>query len=82
MYDSPSSSEYSTGSTILSTTPSEHGEQSQTEICTMHEDIGAAVSQSIQLEDDGVFDMSEAKVLPCTPGQGNQVHVRGKKVLL
>lgn len=68
-YDSPSCSEYSTGSTILSTTASEYGEQSQTEICTMHEDIGVAVSQSIQLEDEGGLDMSGDKVLPCKTDQ-------------
>ncbi|KAK9707272.1 hypothetical protein RND81_07G185500 [Saponaria officinalis] len=46
MYESPSSSEYSTGSTSMSHAASDQGEQSQPEICTMHEEIGA-VTQSL-----------------------------------
>ncbi|XP_021844608.1 transcription factor MYB124 isoform X1 [Spinacia oleracea] len=62
VYESPSSSEYSTGSTNLSAC--DQGELSQGEISTMHEDIRAA-SQSVQIADDGCVDMPENKFLSC-----------------
>lgn len=64
VYESPSCSEYSTGSTVMSTPASEQGEQSQAEICTMHEDVGSA-SQSVHLGDNEGVDVSGNKALPC-----------------
>ncbi|XP_074296020.1 transcription factor MYB88-like isoform X2 [Silene latifolia] len=60
MYSSPSSSEYSTGSTSLSHSASDHGEPSQPEICTMHEEIGP-VAQSLLEEYDACVDLSKSK---------------------
>ncbi|XP_021746303.1 transcription factor MYB124-like [Chenopodium quinoa] len=62
VYESPSSSEYSTGSTNLSAC--DQGEHSQGEISTMHEDI-VATSQSLQIADDGCVDMPHNKFLSC-----------------
>lgn len=62
VYESSSSSEYSTGSTNFSAC--DQGELSQSEISTIHEDIGTA-SQSVQIADEGCVDMPENKLLSC-----------------
>ncbi|KAH9610312.1 hypothetical protein KSS87_007346 [Heliosperma pusillum] len=54
------SSEYSTGSTSMSHAASDHGEPSQPEICTMHEEIGP-VAQSLLEEYDACVDLSKSK---------------------
>ncbi|XP_059655893.1 transcription factor MYB124 isoform X2 [Cornus florida] len=48
LHESPCSSEYSTGSTLLSNTTGDRTEQSQHELCALHQDIGV---QSIHIGD-------------------------------
>ncbi|GAB4829189.1 Transcription factor [Ancistrocladus abbreviatus] len=62
LHESPSSSEYSTVSTIPSATASGQMELTQSEICTQNKDLEAGL-QSIEAEDDGV-NMRENKLLP------------------
>ncbi|KMT07107.1 hypothetical protein BVRB_6g154350 [Beta vulgaris subsp. vulgaris] len=62
VYESPSSSEYSTGSTNFS--GCDQGEQSQAEISTMHDDVGV-VSQSLRISDNVCVDRPENKLLTC-----------------
>ncbi|CAO2829623.1 unnamed protein product [Amaranthus hypochondriacus] len=62
LYESPSSSEYSTGSTNLSAC--DQGEHSQAEISTLHEELGVT-AQSVQMADNGCVDITEDKLLPC-----------------
>ncbi|KAL9240873.1 hypothetical protein vseg_015045 [Gypsophila vaccaria] len=64
MYESPSSSEYSTGSTSMSHAASDQGEQSQPEICTMHEEI-EAVAQSLLVEYKHCDDVTRHKQVSC-----------------
>ncbi|CAO2829043.1 unnamed protein product [Amaranthus hypochondriacus] len=62
VYESPSSSEYSTGSTNLSAC--DQGEHSLAEISTFHEDIGAT-SNSTQIASNGYVDITNNKLIPC-----------------
>ncbi|XP_057950230.1 transcription factor MYB88 isoform X3 [Malania oleifera] len=50
LYESPGSSEYSTGSTLLSQTTGDKTEQTQAEVCGMHQDIGIQL-QSVNSEE-------------------------------
>ncbi|XP_074274562.1 transcription factor MYB124-like isoform X1 [Silene latifolia] len=64
MYESSSSSEYSTGSTTLSHTANDQVEQSHLEICTMHDEIEAD-TQSLKIGDNGCVDMPGSKHISC-----------------
>ncbi|KAL8137651.1 LOW QUALITY PROTEIN: hypothetical protein V2J09_003652 [Rumex salicifolius] len=59
-YDSPSSSEHSTGSCILSTSVSEQIEQNQSEMCTLHEN---SRSQKIDTKGQNGVGTSDSEVL-------------------
>ncbi|GAB4839973.1 Transcription factor [Ancistrocladus abbreviatus] len=62
LYESPSSSEYSTGSSISSATASGHMEQTQAKVCTRNKDLEAGL-RLIQAEDEDGVNMRDNKLL-------------------
>ncbi|KAK9276895.1 hypothetical protein L1049_006432 [Liquidambar formosana] len=51
--ESPGSSEYSTGSTLISQTAGDKTEQTQAEMCALHQDIGAGIQSIHSAEQNG-----------------------------
>ena len=74
LYDeSPGSSDYSTGSTLLLHSASNKLEQGHTEICSLHQDIGTG-SESIHIEEQkDVGECENGFISGATPKQGNKI---------
>ncbi|XP_015575305.1 transcription factor MYB124 isoform X1 [Ricinus communis] len=62
--DSPASSDYSTGSTLMPYTAPDKTEQAQAEIGEVHKDIGNEL-QSVNAEEQNDVDECEKEIIPC-----------------
>lgn len=70
--ESPDSSEYSTGSTLLSQRTSDKTEQNQAEVCALHEDIEAEL-QSPNIGEHGLGESENDILSGGTTTQGKQI---------